>query len=54
MKTDKTKQTVGALPEKALVEKLIEALKCAEMVLAERGIELKEITRALANYGSVK
>lgn len=35
---------------KAHTAQLAEALKCAEMVLAERGIELKEITRALANY----
>ena len=28
--------------------KLIEALRAAEIALAERGIELKEITRALA------
>ncbi len=31
-------------------DKLAEALKCAETVLAERGVELKEITRALENW----
>ncbi len=35
---------------KAHADKLAEALRVAKDVLAERGIELKEITRTLANY----
>ncbi len=49
---DKTKLMVRPAVNHA--DKLAEALRVAKDVLAERGVELKEITRALANYGAAQ
>jgi hypothetical protein len=37
--------------QEIIIAKLADALKVAETVLASRGIELKEVTRALALHG---